>query len=198
MRMVLAVVLTLLSSSCLAEAYRLKYTRLDEKEGVVVTGHGTAFCYEKGRLLTAAHNVSTGEPLIEVNGDWVKAKVVRKNEDSDIALLECKEAEKWSPLALETPSPGKDIVLRGSKRGEKVSDRKGRISTAWYKGRAQWLADIGGEGFDHGDSGAPLMFASNVVVGMVVAGIPKDGDMDKGKALFLPAMVLWSFLLERP
>jgi len=31
---------------------------------------------------------------------------------------------------------------------------------------------------------------------MAVAGIPKDGDMDKGKALFIPAVVLWTFLLE--
>jgi hypothetical protein len=177
----------------MAEAYRLRYERT---EGATeITGHGTALCFKKGMLLTAAHNVSSGEPFVEVGKDWFKAKVVRKDEDLDVALLECKEAEKWSPLALDTPSPGKGIVLRGSKRGAEIKDFPGRVVRAWYKGRAQWLAEVE---FDHGDSGGALMFAKEVVAGMAVAGIPKDGDMDKGKALFLPATVLWAFLLEHP
>jgi len=180
--------------TCYAFAYALKAERFEQND-YVITAHGTATCFESGKLLTAAHNVvdqnkKETDVFIEVKGVWKPAIVLKINHDIDLALLECKSAQKTTSLAKNNPKEGASFVLWGSKRGKPISSHEGTVKRAWYKGFADYLADVS---FDHGDSGAPLI-ANGKVIGIACAGLPKDGDIDTSKALFVPVVVIRTFL----
>ena len=190
--------LILLAQPCHAFAYMLKYERTEKRPDseVLITGHGTATCFKPGKLLTAAHNCFNGDtPLdrifILVGKDWKPVRVVRTDKDIDVALIECPEAEQFTPLGPD-PKLKDRFTLTGSKRGAALTSPKGQVISLWYKGRANFLAEVK---FDHGDSGGPIIMDGRIG-GMAVAGLPLDGDIDTTKCLFVPATVLRSFLAD--
>jgi len=188
-------ILLILCLPCFAqEVARLRYERLEGHARV--TGHGTAFCIDKNLLLTAAHNVldDKGEPYntihIEVGEDWIKGHVVRFDTSLDLCLIKCNAPLESLKLADADAGKGSKLLLIGSKRGTPLTFHSGVLDRRFTGGTVRTRAKIK---FDHGDSGGPVL-EKNKVVGIAVAGEPKDGDLDPDICLFVPISAIRSFL----
>lgn len=192
--------LFLLSSCHAGDVVRLRYERMEG--GALITGHGTAFgirCEHKRALLTAAHNIldSKGRPyasvLIEAGDEWRKARVLFWSEKYDLALLESPADVEISGFDLGSDVSAGAVRLCGSKRGAVVTTHDGVVQERHDKGTIRDRMKVP---FDHGDSGGPVL-AGEKVVGVAVAGVPKDGDLDKSIALFVPASIVKEFLKQK-
>lgn len=166
------------------------------------TRHGTAFGIdlhkygfaENRYLLTAAHNiVDKGDIRIEHKTHWYKCEVVAADKDLDICLLKCEEWVSVQELADKDAHAGDDVTMYGAPRAETVKAFKGSIVKQYYQ---KWCTTLMRIQFDHGDSGAPVFDTVGKIVGMAVAGLPKDGDLDKTVGTFLPVSAIESFLYE--
>ncbi|MCZ7645146.1 MAG: serine protease [Planctomycetota bacterium] len=193
----------------LSAAVRIRYERY--QDGAVITGHGTAFGADlsawgfPGRryLLSAAHNVlnDEGRPFttlkIEVvDGPrtyWLGARTLVFDENLDLCILEAgDDLPVLGRLAVKDLRGGERAILAGSPRGTPVALYEGLMREPFYRGSVRSAVSVA---FDHGCSGGPLYGAeSGEVVGVAVAGIPKDGDMDHQLGLFVPVVGLRSFL----
>jgi hypothetical protein len=184
----LLLILTILASSLpAAEGFRLRHSYVEGK--LTITKHGTAFAFSPRKLLTAAHNVlENGKALdgliVEVGERWLPCSVVKFNAEADIAILSVKEDVPSFQFG-EDPDEGSAIVLSGSKRGQEVKREAGKITNAYTRG----LLFVGSVRFDHGMSGSPVL-KDGKVVGMAVAGIPKDDDIDHSKFCMIPVSAL--------
>jgi len=188
-----------------AAVARLRYERIAGE--AVVTGHGTAFAVDlaaygregKRYLLTAAHNVlddATRKPydtliLETAKLKWCGVKVLAFNVSLDLCLLECtEELPAVLSLADKEAAHNTAIELTGSKRGKPLTVHTGTVVERFERGTVRTRAAVA---FDHGDSGGPVT-AAGAVVGVAVAGIPKDGDLDTNVCLFVPLIAIRSFL----
>jgi LysM repeat protein len=190
-------------------AVRIQYERLDR--GDMVTGHGTAFGVNLSSygfngnryMLSVSHNVldRSGQPFstlkVEINDGkrtfWTPCKVVAADPKVDICLLEAQDdIQELAELASKDIGPGESVMLEGSPRGIPITNYPGTIIERFHDGTISSLASIE---FDHGDSGGPLFSAkSKKVVGIAVAGVPKNGDLDHTVGLFIPIVGIENFL----
>lgn len=171
---------------------RLEYTRQDKTLGET-TGHGTAFAIAPRVLMTAAHNILDDGKLIdtvriEVGLRWIAAKVVRYNADADIAVLSVDENLAFAELG-DDPHEDAGVLLYGARHGDVVCERSGIVTQAYASG-LRFLCST--QKFGHGCSGGPVMQGKRVV-GMMIAGVPKDGDMRDDQCYFVPASALKYF-----
>lgn len=193
----------------LKAAVRIRYERMEG--GAVITGHGTAFGTDlsaygyPGRryLLSAAHNVldDRDQPFetlkIEVvDGPrtyWLRCRVVCFDESLDLCIVEAgDDLPVLVRLADRDARPGDRVTLAGSPKGTPVALYEGSLTKRFAQGSVRSSARLP---FDHGCSGGPLFDASSGdVVGVAVAGIPKDGDLDHNLGLFVPLMGVRGFL----
>jgi LysM repeat protein len=193
----------------LASAVRIRYERTEG--GALITGHGTAFgidlspygVHSRRLMLSAAHNVLDGrnQPYgtlkIEIiegsRAYWTKVRVIASDESMDLCLLE--SAEDLPVLATlhdNDLQPGNPVILAGSPRGIPVSLYDGEIMKRFESGSIRSSARVV---FDHGDSGGPFFCAKTMkVIGVAVAGVPKNGDLDHNIGLFVPLVGIDSFL----
>ncbi len=181
------------------------------RDNCLVTGHGTAFGTDlsaygyAGRryLLTACHNVldEKGQPYTTLqiettsNGQklWTACKVLACDKNLDISIVESPEdLPQVLELGTREAESGNAVVMPGSPRGIPVTIYPGIVLNRFERGSARTSARIQ---FDHGDSGAPVVCAtSRKIAGIAVAGIPKDGDLDRTIGLFVPLAGMMSFL----
>ncbi len=184
-----------------AATFRVRYERGN------VSGHATACSVDvsryvagKGLLLTAAHNVvdehgkTRARLAVEIQaGKFQPCTVTAFDLDLDLALI--RTAADPPTLALcETDASAKDTVtLAGSPHGAPVALAHGIVTCRFWNGSVKTAARLA---FDHGDSGAPLINAAGKVCGVAVAGVPKDGDLDRNIALFVPLACIVSFLQD--
>ena len=188
---------------------RIRYERNDK--GEVITGHGTAFGVDLSKwgwtghryLLTAAHNVLSDDEKqpyanlkIELHDGkaarWAACQAVAWDEDLDVCLIKCGEdLSQVLELDDKDAKVGEQVVMAGSPLGMPVAIFKGVVVRRFERGTARFAAKIP---FNHGDSGGPMASPLSKVVGMAVAGIPKDGDLDHEVGLFLPVAAIVSFL----
>lgn len=192
----------LLSACCHAgDVVRLRYER--QEHGAFITGHGTAFgiqCGRKRALLTAAHNIldDNGKPqktvLIEIDEEWRKVRVLFFSAKYDLALIEGPAGVEIGGFVLcdDAAAVGARVTLIGSKRGTPLKECAGEIVERHNDGT---IRDRMRVAFDHGDSGGPVL-AGGKVVGVAVAGVPKNGDLDTTLGLFVPASIVKEFLAE--
>lgn len=216
----LILVLLLLAGSALCEeaaamkvnydaAFRLRYTRMENKEEV--TGHGTAVAVDvaewgyKGPhyLLTATHNVfdseghERGTLQIELSsGKWSKVDVVDANKDLDLCLLRSsKEVPVTAPkIADEDAKPHDHVWLLGSPKGVPIRQLPGMVMRRFSDGRIHSLMMVE---FDHGCSGGPVFNKDEKIVGLAVQGVFEKNSKDQIShimGLFVPAGVIRSFL----
>ena len=190
-------------------AVRIRYER--NEGGALITGHGTAFgvnlapygIHSKRMMLSAAHNVldEKGRPYatlkIEINEGsrtyWSKCRVVSSDEELDICLVEAgDDLPGIADLDGTDLQPGSPVVLAGSPRGVPIGLFDGEVIRRFDSGTIRSAARLA---FDHGDSGGPMFNASTKkVVGVAVAGVPKNGDLDHNIGLFVPLVAIDSFL----
>jgi LysM repeat protein len=189
---------------------RIRYERM--QDGAIITGHGTAFGVDLSRfgysgkryLLTAAHNVLDDRHRpwttlkIEIRYKdgremWAPVKAVVWDDSLDLCIVESSEdlpsLVQLSDVDMNVGSP---VLLTGSPRGIPVGLYRGTVQTRFYNATVRTAAQIP---FDHGDSGGPFFCArTRKVVGVAVAGVPKDGDLDHNIGLFVPMAGVMSFL----
>ncbi|MFA7279127.1 MAG: hypothetical protein WC100_03435 [Sterolibacterium sp.] len=199
-----AVILALNSAPLEAnDAMRLRYTRTDCGDGKTITGHGSCFAISEHDILTAAHNVlpeydkngqPCGEPFatlqVEVGGKWVAAKFVRSCNRIDIAWLHCDEKLEWIEIAKQDAPVGTLGIVHGRQRDGPLSMYYAKVTSRFFEG---WTRDVAAVPFDHALSGACFM-KDKLCLGMMVAGVPKSGDIDNTRGLFLPASMLRWFI----
>ncbi|HYF49314.1 MAG TPA: LysM peptidoglycan-binding domain-containing protein [Planctomycetota bacterium] len=196
-------------SAMLRHAVRIRYERTEN--GALITGHGTAFGVNltdwglSGRryLLTAAHNVldNSNKPYgtlkIEITEGtrtyWSQCKVLLVDADLDLCVVESgDDVPSICELATSDEALGARVVMAGSPRGVPVALYDGIMGQRYYRGAARSVVDVQ---FDHGCSGGPLYSAkTGKAVGVAVAGIPMDRDLDPTKGLFVPVGAIESFL----
>lgn len=186
-----------------AGTFRLRYERTEGP--ATITGHGTAFAVDLsgyGRngvkwLLTAAHNVlDDGKPLktlkVEFGKDWIPCRASSWDADLDICLLESEtDPPGRMTLGEGDPKEGDGIAMIGSPKGKPLKEFKGTVTRQFERGNAKSSARIP---FEHGDSGGPILDSRGRVVGIAVAGVPKEGDLDKNIGLFVPLSAILAFL----
>jgi hypothetical protein len=182
-----------------------------EQGGRTITEHGTAFGMDLSQygfssrrcLLTAAHNVLDdskkpyGTLKIEIADAtrtyWSHCRVVAWDTDLDLCIV---EADDDMPALLrladsDVPIGGR-LILAGSPRGVPVELFAGTLEQKFERGMVCSRARVP---FDHGDSGGPMIDATNGrVVGVAVAGIPKGGDLAHDIGLFVPTVGIETFL----
>lgn len=181
---------------------RIRYERM--QDDVTITGHGTAFSIDLPNLdknshylLTAAHNTLDGNKqpytklMIENKNSWLPCTVVTWNEDLDICLLKTDVDIPPLKLGNKESTVNDTIYLFGSKRGKPIEKFPGIVKQKFERGSARFKAEII---FDHGDSGGPIINEQNLVIGIAVAGLPKDNDLDKNICLFVPLVGIQAFL----
>jgi hypothetical protein len=203
------VALTPHRDSLLQATVRIRYER---RQGTsLIMGHGTAFAANLARygypgaryLLTAAHNVldDDGQPhttlKIEIQDgaarQWLACKVAACDAELDLCVVEAAQDLPRVLLLAETDPPaGSAIVMAGSPRGVPVALFDGTLTRKFERGSVRSRARIP---FDHGDSGGPIACPeSGKVIGVAVAGVPKDGDLDRSVGLYVPVVAVQSFL----
>ena len=184
-------------SATAANATRLRYERFEGK--ALITGHGTCFAISDSQLLTAAHNVLDAKDkpyttiIVEDDFGWTKCTVVKFSIKYDIALLQIDTPHATISTVLKLAEKdllNGEVTLIGSKRGIPLAENKGIIVERHHQGTVRDCMKVD---FDHGDSGGPVL-NSGVVIGMAVAGVPKDGDLDHSVGLFIPVSIIKEFL----
>lgn len=189
---------------------RIRYERM--QDGCVITGHGTAFGVDLTRygyqgkryLLTAAHNVldDRHKPFstlkIEIRYPdgremWTPVRALVWDEQLDLCIVESTaDLPSLTQLSDTDLNVGSSVLLVGSPRGVPIAQFQGSVTTRFYNATVRTATRIP---FDHGDSGGPFFCArSRKVVGVAVAGVPKDGDLDHNIGLFVPMAGVASFL----
>ncbi|MBI3829319.1 MAG: LysM peptidoglycan-binding domain-containing protein [Planctomycetes bacterium] len=154
-------------------------------------------------LLSAAHNVldDNGAPFSTVKIElesadrtvWSKCRVLAFDKELDLCLLESNDpVPVLAELADEDSEVGAETILAGSPRGIPVKLFDGKLTKRFDSGSIRTSVRIP---FDHGDSGGPFVASdSGKVIGVAVAGVPKDGDLDHEIGLFVPVAAVRSFL----
>jgi len=191
-------------------ALRIQYERMEG--GSLITGHGTAFGVDlspyglssRRLMLSAAHNVldERNQPYttlkIEIKEGsreyWSRCRVVASDPKMDICLVEAgDDLPLLATLDGSDVQAGARVVLAGSPRGIPVATYDGEIIRRFEEGTIRTSARVQ---FDHGDSGGPFFNSTNLkVVGVAVAGVPKNGDLDHNIGLFVPLAGIDAFLV---
>ena len=165
-----------------------------KRESTSKKGHGTGFFITKnGYLLTAAHVVS-GSRQVQVGyrGERHPATVISMDEDNDVAILKTDPPDEVSPLsfASQPPSQGDPVSTYGypTVLSSEINDVKydaGTISSLWGIGNDPKKLRLNLQVLP-GNSGGPLLDASNNVIGMVVelrnwrAMLDQTGELSTG------------------
>ncbi len=192
----------------LSSAVRIRSERNDGN--FKVTGHGTAFAVDLSKwgyggptyLLSVAHNAidenNQPYPTLKIESrnpgapSWSSCRVVAFDKELDLCLLEANDpVPQQGVLAVGDEEAGELVTLAGSPRGIPVALFDGTLTKRFTGGSVRSSARLP---FDHGCSGGPFFNAKGEVIGVAVAGVPKDGDMDKTIGLFVPLVGVTSFL----
>ncbi|MCH1449185.1 MAG: trypsin-like peptidase domain-containing protein [Litoricolaceae bacterium] len=157
--------------------------------GVAPEGSGVVIGLDAGDesrwILTAAHVVSIATDIVIKPSDRTSqpAKVVWLDQDTDIALLEVRDALPALTLASQSVLPGEHVCALGNPFGLGVSMSCGvisgpnrqRIGLNRIEDFIQTDAAI-----NPGSSGGALVDAEGHLIGMIAAIFTKDADIDAG------------------
>lgn len=139
------------------------------------TALGSAFLVGRRKLITNAHVVANGVPVLAVGPVRVPIKVVRTDRKNDLALLSVDVDLTSTPLTLATgdDQPGESVFAIGNPEGLEKTISQGIVSGLRVQdGRSliQVTSPI-----SHGSSGGPILNASGQVIGVAV-GMLEDGQ----------------------
>lgn len=136
---------------------------------------GSAFLVAPRLLVTNAHVADAGTPVLAVGPVRIPLKILRTDEQNDLALLsvDVDLTSKPLPLALETVTPGEQVFAIGNPEGLEKTISQGIISGLRKKADRDLLQIT--SPISHGSSGGPILNAKGEVVGVAV-GMLEDGQ----------------------
>ncbi len=139
------------------------------------TALGTAFVIGPRMLITNAHVVRLGTPVLAVGPVRIPIKVISRDDKNDLALLKV-DVDLTSPalpLRDTVPSPGERVYAIGNPEGLEKTISEGLISAVRSEDGRK-LLQISSP-ISHGSSGGPILDSDGKVVGVAV-GILPDGE----------------------
>lgn len=139
------------------------------------TALGSAFLVAPKLLVTNAHVVEAGSPVLAVGPVRIPVKVLRIDKVNDLALLSVEIDLTSKPLLLSTASisPGEQIFAIGNPAGLEKSISQGIVSGLRKIGERNLLQIT--SPISHGSSGGPILNYNAEVVGVAV-GMLEDGQ----------------------
>ena len=142
------------------------------------TALGTAFVIGPRTLITNAHVVESGSPVLAVGPVRIPVTVVRRDDKNDLALLRVDVDLTSPPLPLSDalPSPGERVYAIGNPEGLEKSISEGLIS-AIRDEDGRKLLQISSP-ISHGSSGGPILDSDGKVVGVAVGMIPEGENLN--------------------
>ncbi|MDB3998860.1 trypsin-like peptidase domain-containing protein [Litorivicinus sp.] len=153
-----------------------------EGSGVVI---GLDARDESRWILTAAHVVNRATDIVIKPSDRLSqsAKVVWVDEDTDVALLEVRDALPALTLSKQSTLPGEHVCALGNPFGLGVSISCGVIAGPNRQGiglnRIENFIQTDAA-INPGSSGGALVNAKGQLIGMIAAIFTKDADIDAG------------------
>jgi serine protease Do len=138
-------------------------------------GSGSGIVLNRNRVITNAHVLVSGSPVIETwDGSTHDAKVIKRDQARDLAVLEAKNLNaQEATLALQTPVPGQPVIAVGNPFGFIGAVSTGnvyRVGTIRGLGFARWVqSDLR---LAPGNSGGPLTTIHGEILGIntMIAG----------------------------
>ena len=154
--------------------------------------HGSGFVISKdGYILTNWHVVDTADEVVVrfSNGMELPAKVLRRHEHRDVALLQV-PVNKTVPLPLQTalPNIAAEVYAVGAPLDQSLHSTvsKGIISALRKKGNDLMLIQ-GDVDIHQGNSGGPLLDSNGNVIGISVSAVLSgNGPTGVGLNFFIP------------
>lgn len=139
------------------------------------TALGSGFLVGPRMLATNVHVVDGGNPVLSVGPVRIPLKILRIDEENDLALLtlDADLSSKPLPLASTAVSPGQQIFALGNPEGLEKTISQGIVS-GLRKKESRDLIQITSP-ISHGSSGGPILNANGEVVGIAV-GILENGQ----------------------
>lgn len=136
---------------------------------------GSAFLVAPRLLVTNAHVVEAGSPVLAVGPVRIPLKVLRTDKKNDLATLsvDVDLTSKPLPLAAGTVSPGEQIFAIGNPEGLEKTISQGIISGLRIRDGRNLLQIT--SPISHGSSGGPILNGQGEVVGVAV-GMLQDGQ----------------------
>lgn len=153
---------------------------------------GSAFLVAPSILITNAHVVETGTPILAVGPTRIPTIILRIDRLNDLALLGVNSelTSKPLPLASGTVSPGEPIFAIGNPEGLEKTISQGIVSGLRKLGDRNLLQIT--SPISHGSSGGPILNARGEVVGVAV-GMLEDGQ---NLNFAVPALYVKSLLAQ--
>lgn len=139
------------------------------------TALGSAFLVAPKTLITNAHVVTSGTPVLAVGPVRIPLKIIRIDEENDLAVLsvDADLTSKPLPLASIDASPGDPVFAIGNPEGLEKTLSQGIVSGLRDRdGRT--LLQITSP-ISHGSSGGPILNTKGEVVGVAV-GMLQEGQ----------------------
>ena len=136
---------------------------------------GSAFLVAPRTLITNAHVVEGGNPVLAVDPVRIPLRIVRTDSSNDLALLsvDVDLTSKPLPLAADKVSPGEQVFAIGNPEGLEKTISQGIVS-GLRKLDDRNLIQITSP-ISHGSSGGPILNSKGEVVAVAV-GILEDGQ----------------------
>lgn len=136
---------------------------------------GSAFLVAPRTLITNAHVVEAGRPVLAVGPVRIPLKVLRTDMKNDLAVLsvDVDLTSKPLPLASGEVGPGEQIFAIGNPEGLEKTISQGIVSGLRRKEDRDLLQIT--SPISHGSSGGPILNAKGEVIGVAV-GMLEDGQ----------------------
>jgi tetratricopeptide (TPR) repeat protein len=136
---------------------------------------GSAFLVAPKTLITNAHVVKDGSPVLAVGPVRIPVTVVSRDIENDLAVLhvDVDLTSRPLPLSMDTASPGQRIFAIGNPEGLEKTISEGLVSGVRHLDNRTLLQIT--SPISHGSSGGPILSGEGKVVGVAV-GMLTDGQ----------------------
>jgi len=188
--------ITINTSNPIQFSNRLQAVRSIKEATLVVrttSGHGSGFIIDKtGKAITNAHVIASHNNVIVIyNNKEYKARVIRRNSERDIALIQITPPDpmefKHVHIASKDPEPGEDIMIIGAPLYEKLSHSVTRgIISAKRKLDDNQIYLQTDAAINPGNSGGPAFNDNGKIVGIAVSGIFSQNGASKNINFLIP------------
>jgi tetratricopeptide (TPR) repeat protein len=139
------------------------------------TALGSGFLVGSRMLATNAHVANAGSPVLSIGPVRIPLKVLRTDEENDLALLTLDADLSSKPLLLSSAavSPGEQIFAIGNPEGLEKTISQGIVSGLRKRDNRDLIQIT--SPISHGSSGGPILNVKGEVIGIAV-GVLENGQ----------------------